>query len=201
MSEASDGLCPAEPLARVLEVLRGDDEAGLAVIAQLLDSYPLDPRLHFLQGSVMAGLQRYGEGRAAMARAVEIAPDFALARFQVGFLDLTSGRAMDAVRVWSPLANLPEDDPLQVFAAGLTYLAGDNFSEARRLLQKGIALNTQNPVMNADMQLILDEIDGMSDKPSDPGPGAPESDEPAPASAVDQLLKQSRLRGGSGRKH
>ena len=152
----------------------------------------------------MAGLQRYDEGRRAMARAVEIAPNFALARFQLGFLDLTSGRALDACGVWSPLGNLPQDEPLRVLAEGLANLASDNFSEARRLLQKGMALNSENPLINADMQLILDEIAELPDIIPGAAPALPQvadSEEPAPISAVDQLLRQSQLRGGSMRKH
>lgn len=204
MSETDSGLCPEAPLAQALEQLKGDDEGGLASIARLLQTYPLDPRLHFLQGSVMAGLQRYDEGRKAMARAVEIAPDFALARFQLGFLDLTSGRALDAIGVWNPLGNLPEKNPLRVLAKGLSNLAADNFAEARRLLQEGMALNVENPLINADMQLILDEIAELPDPPSEERPAVPLEAEPegaSPGSAVDQLLRQSRLRGGSGRTH
>src|ERR1700712_2563339 len=93
-------LCPGDALDALVAQLRHDDDGGLAKLGELLVSWPLDPRLHFLQGSVLAGLQRYDEGRRAMARAVDIAPDYALARFQLGFLELTSGRALDAVAVW-----------------------------------------------------------------------------------------------------
>lgn len=201
-------LCPEASLNAVVERLRGDDEGGLAAIGDLLKSWPLDPRLHFLEGSVLAGLQRYDEGRRAMARAVEIAPDFALARFQLGFLDLTSGRALDAMAVWAPLSGLPDDDALRVFSEGLANMAIDHFSEARRLLKRGMALNTANPMINADMQLILDEIANLPDKPAatadaDVQTGSGDgnatdaaTEEAAPASAVDLLLRQSQLRDG-----
>ncbi|MDE2597817.1 MAG: hypothetical protein KGL44_13165 [Sphingomonadales bacterium] len=213
MQQADNGLCPPERLAAVVEQLRGDDEGGLAAIARLQQSWPLDPRLHFLQGSVLAGLQRYDEGRRAMARAVEIAPGFALARFQLGFLDLTSGRALDAISVWTPLGELAEDDALRVLAEGLANMAVDNFAEARRLLKLGMSLNRDNPMINADMQLILDEIADLPDAPAaavpaaatpvDPAPTVADlpGEEPSPASAVDMLLRQSRLRGGSNTRH
>lgn len=210
MNRNGDGLCPADTLDAAVGELRSDDTAGLATLADLLRSWPLDPRLHFLQGSVLAGLQRYDEGRKAMARAVEIAPDYALARFQLGFLDLTSGRALDAVAVWTPLMALPEDEPLRVFAEGLTCLAADRFSDARQLLRRGMALNAEHPLINADMQLVLDEIADRAD-PSSGGAeggaaaGAPSvedrDEEGAPASAVDLLLRQSQLRGGGGTRH
>jgi tetratricopeptide (TPR) repeat protein len=201
--EAEAGLCPDEPMGKLLKQLEHDDQGGLQSLDRLAVQYPLDPRLHFLKGSILAGLQRYDEGRSAMARAIEIAPDFTLARFQLGFLDLTSGRAVDAIGVWTPLFSLDEKEPLRVFAEGLTNLAGDNFDEARRLLKLGMAMNTANPLINADMQLILDDIsDAPNPKTSDPkvaaetasASGSEKSDEPAPASAVHQLLQQSLLK-------
>lgn len=208
--DASGLLCPGDALDFLVAQLRHDDDGGLAKLGDLLGSWPLDPRLHFLQGSVLAGLQRYDEGRRAMARAVEIAPDYALARFQLGFLDLTSGRALDAVAVWTPLVNLPEDEPLRLLAEGLMNLASDRFSSARLLLKRGMELNTANPLLNADMQLILDQIADLPDAPTNddaptdddaaPQTGAPTQDD-VPASAVDLLLQQSRFKGDSGTRH
>ena len=191
-------LCPDDVMASIIRQLQTDDAGGLATIASLQISYPFDPRLHFLNGSVLAGLQRYDESRGAMARAIEIAPDYALARFQLGFLDLTSGRAVDAIGVWQPLFNLSEEEPLRIFAEGLTNLVGDNFAEARRLLLKGIELNTDNPMISTDMQLILDEIkDGVPQSA-----GAPTADPSTPSSAAHMLLQQYELKDSvNAKKH
>lgn len=199
--DANGLLCPGDTLEALVAQLRHDDDGGLAKLGGLLGSWPLDPRLHFLQGSVLAGLQRYDEGRRAMARAVEIAPDYALARFQLGFLDLTSGRALDAVAVWTPLVGLPEDEPLRLLAEGLMNLASDRFSEARRLLVRGMELNTAIPLINADMQLILDQIADLPDAAPPPGDAPPSIPDETPTSAVDLLLQQSRFKGDSGTRH
>ena len=200
MADQNDsGLCPERELSDVVGQLRDDDQGGLATIGRYLQSWPLDPRLHFLKGSVLAGLQRYDEARGAMARAIEIAPDYALARFQLGFLDLTSGRAIDALGVWQPLGALPDDFPLRVLAEGLANLCADQFGEAVRLLRKGMALNAEHPLINGDMQLILDEIEPLA--ATEPGAAQPtatapvSADEDAPASAVDLLLRQQGMRG------
>ena len=200
MSEGYEAgiLCPDDTMGSIIRQLQTDDAGGLATIASMQISYPLDPRLHFVRGSVLAGLQRYDEGRSAMARAIEIAPDYALARFQLGFLDLTSGRAVDAIGVWQPLFNLPEDEPLRIFAEGLTNLAGDNFAEARRLLNKGIELNTENPLISSDMQLILDEI---KDSPQAPSTEI-SPDQSVPSSAAHMLLQQFELKDSvNAKKH
>lgn len=182
-------LCPDEPMTEVVQLLQRSDDEGLIQIALLLGQYPNDPRLHFLKGSVLAGMQRYGEGRAAMQQAVAIAPGYELARFQLGFLELTSGMAHDAIATWGPFAALPEDAPFRLLSAGLTCLAQDDFAECDRLLRRGMEANREHPLINGDMQLILDEIAGKI--PQMPEPSAAT---PAPSSAVHQLLQQFELK-------
>lgn len=197
MEEANDGLCPQQRLDEVASQLSDDDEAGLAMLARLIHQWPLDSRLHFLQGSTLAGLQRYDEGRKAMARAVEIVPSFALARFQLGFLDFTSGRALDAIGVWNPLGLLPEGEPLRLFAEGLSQLAVDNFAEARHLLRRGMDRNRDNAAINADMQLILDEIERLPARGETVRDAAAEPlEDDTPASAAQYLLQQARPKSG-----
>lgn len=186
--------CPEEALADIVQLLQEDDEAGLTEIGRLLSRYPGDARLHFLQGSVLAGLQRYAEGRLAMARAVNVAPDYELARFQLGFLELTSGLAADAAATWQPFSQLPEGSAFRLLAAGLNCLAGDDFAECDRLLRMGMAVNTDHPLINGDMQLILDEIAPQLDQP------VPKSEaEAEPASATHQLLQQFALKDGANK--
>lgn len=187
-------LCPSEAIAEVVRILPNDDEAGLAQIAQLLGAYPFDPRLHFLKGSVLAGLQRYEEGRVAMVQAVNIAPEFELARFQLGFLELTSGLAAEAASTWAPFAALPDDSPFRLLSSGLNCLAQNNFAECDRLLRLGMAANQEHPLINGDMQLILDEIAGQL--------AASETvveSESEPASAALLLLQQFELKDSANK--
>ncbi|MFC4291079.1 tetratricopeptide repeat protein [Sphingorhabdus arenilitoris] len=196
-------LCPDEELSSILEVAGRDDEAGLDRLDNSLTSYPLDPRLHFLRGSVLAGLQRYEDGRHAMARAIEIHPDYALARFQLGFLDFTSGNVVEAIGVWKMLFDLADDEPLKLFAQGLINLSQDQFSECRRCLEKGISLNNANPAMNNDMMLILDEIAGLTEtdvqSPTQSSKAAEEHESAEETvSATSMLLKQFAVKRGDG---
>ncbi len=186
--------CSDAALAEVVHMLQDDDEAGLAEITRLLSHHSTDARLHFLQGSVLAGLQRYAEGRIAMARAVTIAPDYELARFQLGFLELTSGLSADAAATWQPFSELPESSAFRLLAAGLNCLARDEFPECDRLLRMGMAANADHPLINGDMQLILDEIASQLVQPAlDSDVGA------QPASATHQLLQQFALKDGASK--
>ncbi|MDF2385682.1 hypothetical protein JMG10_29725 [Nostoc ellipsosporum NOK] len=165
-------LCSDEEMAQLLAAMQASmpDELGLA--DRLIEAYPDDARLHFLRGSMLAGSGRPIEAHAALSRAVALAPDFALARFQLGFFELTSGEASRALATWEPLDTLPSDHYLAHFVRGLRHLIQDHFGEAIRELTEGIAANEENPPLNHDMRLIIDECsrlagDGASAKPAD----------------------------------
>jgi hypothetical protein len=51
-----------------------------------------------------------------MRRAIEIDPDYALARFQPGFLLLTCGQPQAALEIWKPLQALPDQHHLRLFS-------------------------------------------------------------------------------------
>lgn len=151
--------CPPERLTELVKIVGDDDDRGLIQIELLLVDFPADPRIHFLRGSVLAGRQLYAEGREAMAKAVEIAPGYEIARFQLGFLELTSGDPGAATATWAPLHDLEPDHYLRRFVTGLEHLARDEFPEAISALRDGIARNPENPLMSTDMQRIIEEVE------------------------------------------
>lgn len=172
--------CPDDLLAAALVSVDQDSEAGLASISELLSSYGRDPRLHFLRGSLLVSKAPQA-AEAAMSEALKCEPGFAICRFQLGLLQLSSGNPAAAVRTWGPLGSLGESHPLRILALGLRRLSEDRFSEARELLLQGIALNAENEAVNADMQLLLDELDRRES-------------ESEPVSSAHQLLQQSQTR-------
>lgn len=180
----NSALCPDDRIGDLLGAMNSDPEAGMRKLDQLLSGYPEDPRLHFLKGSMLAGREDYEGAKIEMRRAVDIAPDFAVARFQLGFLLLTSGQPYPAQEAWGPLYALPSEHFLRHFVNGLCHLIRDEFDETIRDLEKGIAANRENEPMNRDMQLIIDEVRA---KLQDPRGGA--------VSSVDLLLQQAALKG------
>jgi Flp pilus assembly protein TadD len=160
-------LCPDDVLMKLTELAAADTRKGLRRAEVLLGTYADDPRLHFLKGSLFAALQRFPEAAAPMRRAIEIAPDFHIARFQLGLLLLTSGMAQEAADVWAPLGALDSKDPLRLFAAGLQHMSRDEFAEAERLLLEGIAANSDHPALNGDMQMVLGQMRDVSSQSTD----------------------------------
>jgi Flp pilus assembly protein TadD len=165
--------------------LQQDDAAGRASLSALMIRWPDDPRLLFLDGSLKAAAEDYAGARAAMRRAVDIAPDYAIARFQLGFLLLTCGEGHAAQEAWGPLHGLPEGHYLRLFVTGLCHLIRDEFDDCERLLQHGMVANDENLPLNHDMQLIIDEA-RRKQRAGDEGEGA--------ASATQMLLQQAAFK-------
>jgi tetratricopeptide (TPR) repeat protein len=151
-------LCPPERLGDAVAAIRRDGPGALDGLVALNAEYPRDPRLPFLRGSILAGQGRTDEALEAMRSAVRLDPEFRIARFQLGFLELTMGRPADAQATWAPLRASLSDDPLSLFVEGLMCLIRDDFAETVRLLRRGIALNTENLPLNGDMGLIVDAL-------------------------------------------
>lgn len=161
-------LCPEETLAALVELADRDTERGLRRADALLLEYEEDPRLYFLKGSLLAAAQRYAEAEKPLREAVEIAPDFHIARFQLGLLLLTSGEAEKAADAWRPLAGLAPTDALRLFAEGLQHMARDEFAQAEALLRQGLERNTLHPPLNADMQMVLERMRKAAAAPPSP---------------------------------
>ena len=177
--------CPADLLDATVVLVRSDAGQGLTQVERLLGDYPRDARLHFLRGSLLASAQRYDHAQAAMAAAVGLAPAFALARFQLGLLQLTSRDPAAAKATWAPLLETDAEGALPAFARGLACLSENRFDEAARLLKAGLALNHDNPALSAEMTLILD---GLERAPGQAPASAPTAE--APVSAAHLLLQQ-----------
>lgn len=164
---------------------RLDAGGGVDLVDEALASHPHDPRLHFLRGSILASDRDYEAARAAVGEAVRLAPDYAIARFQLGFLEYTSGEPGLAAVTWQPLLSGPSTDPLRLFAEGLLCLPVDDVSGALVRLNEGLSLNQAYPPLNRDMQLIINELSGLA------GAEAPDASADQEAtSETDFLLRQ-----------
>jgi len=152
-------LCPEDELASLVQTMQEEGDGGIAAIERTLALYPGDPRLHFMLGSMLAGLQKPDAAHASLARAVDLAPDFAIARYQLGFFELTSGEVDKALSTWGPLLRLPENAYLRRFVEGMTHLVRDEFEPALAKLREGIGLNVENEPLNGDIRLLITECE------------------------------------------
>jgi Flp pilus assembly protein TadD len=155
---ASSRQCDDQVFNELVASLEAGAKDEIERTDRLLAEYPDDGRLHFLRGSMLVGIGRPIEALPALRKAVELAPDLVIARFQLGFFLLTSGEAGEALSVWGPLALLPDNHYLRLFAGGLTHLIRDEFGAAAAALREGIEANSENAPLNRDMALIIEQI-------------------------------------------
>jgi tetratricopeptide (TPR) repeat protein len=184
-------LAPDGELGEAIAALEADGSEAEQALDRLAAKYPDDPRIQFMKGSLLAGSGRSIEAHRALARAVELAPDYGLARYQLGFFELTSGEPQKALGTWGPLLAEPADSCLRKFVEGMTHLIRDEFAPAIALLEEGIALNTDNEPMNNDIWLLIAECRKLQRAAA--APNSEDSELSATSLMLDQLGSRNTL--------
>ena len=152
-------LADDDEIEQLVAAIGADAEDDVAAVDRLIDRYPQDPRLRFLKGSILAGRGEAIPAHEEMSCAVELAPDFTLARYQLGFFELTSGEADRALQTWGPILRLDKQQYLRRFVDGMAHLIRDEFAEAIAEFEAGVALNQENLPMNNDIRLLTRQLE------------------------------------------
>lgn len=121
-----------------------------------IENEPRRADLHYLLGAELAQGRDYDGAVMEMSRALELEPTLHMCRFQLGLLLLTMAMPDRARAVWEDLESLDNTAPLWHFKRGLDALIDDQFADCISALRTGIELNTINPALNRDMQMIID---------------------------------------------
>ena len=161
MTGKGNGQCSDERMQAILAAAGADSQRGVDAIDRALAEFPGDARLYFLKGSLQIGLKRFIEAHEALSQAIAIAPAFDLARFQLGFFELTSGEPANALATWEPLRALPQGHWMLSFVTGLEHLIADRFEPCIAALREGIATNLENLPLNHDMELIIGQCEKL----------------------------------------
>lgn len=148
---------------------KGEPDKAIEYLKHALETSGNHAKVHYLLGAEYAQLGMHDRAAQEMASAIDLDPSLVAARFQLGLLHLTNARLSEAVSVWEPLENLGENNPFFLFKSGLIHLANDEFDECLTYLRKGLSVNTSNPALNHDMQMIIDQVT------SSQNPSAPET--------------------------
>jgi tetratricopeptide (TPR) repeat protein len=150
----------ADYIHELMQRLKDADgrQGAIQLLADAADAHPADARPLLLLAAEFAENRDMDRAEAAYAAALQRAPDFWIARFQLGLLQFTSARPAVARVTWAPLDSLEEQHPLRLFKRAFEQLAEDDFEGARDLLHEGIAANSANPPLNRDMERLLERI-------------------------------------------
>ena len=149
----------------------GRREAALDLFAEASAADPSSGLPHFLIGSEQASAGDFAAAEPALARAVLLAPGFPLARYQLGLLQFTAGRAAVALLTWEPLLALGEHDALPHLVRGFAALAQDAPGEALEHFRAGLACRPDNPALCADIAQVISALEQWQS-----GSAAPEED-------------------------
>jgi tetratricopeptide (TPR) repeat protein len=133
----------------------GDAQQALHLYARASAANPASAVPHFLIGSEYAALAEVDKAEAALANAVLLAPALHIARYQLGLLQFSSGRAALALVSWGPLFQLDEAQPLPHFVRGFAALAHDDLAAAEAHFQSGLLRNHDNAALSADVEKVL----------------------------------------------
>lgn len=146
-------------LQRALDATRRDalDESE-ALCQQAIALAPGAAMPHYLRATNFAHAGRFELAEACYTACLTRAPDFAIARFQLGLLQASGGRAALAHATWEPLLGLPADHFLHLFARGLMLLLAERWTDARAAIERGLAANHENEPLNMDMRGLLERV-------------------------------------------
>jgi tetratricopeptide (TPR) repeat protein len=161
-------------------------EAALELFAQAGALAPDSGLPHFLIASEHAARGAVEAAESAFATAVVLAPEFTLARYQLGLLQFSTQRPALALVSWQPLLALPPADPLGHFVRGFAALAKDSFPEALQHYREGLACADINQALAADIRRVVEAVEQM------PAAGVPAGAEPA---AGQHVLLAGYVRG------
>lgn len=161
------------------EALRCTDTQDFAgAQTQLAEAMRISPASavpHFL---LAANFAQQGDSQEAEAQFIQCLlrdPTFALARFQLGLLQLTNGRGSVAMATWDPLLASVEDTYLKRFAQGFQEILLGNRASAERFFREGMSRNTGLPLLNRDIEGVLGRLAAMPGSQAESGAaGLPE---------------------------
>ena len=131
------------------------DESNVTRLRRAVIDDPRNAQLRYLLGAEMAQERDYESAVMEWSAAIALDPLLHVARLQLGLLHLTMARLDHARAVLAPLEDLDDSMALKQFKRGLEALIEDNFTACAAHLRAGIELNTDNPPLNADMQMLL----------------------------------------------
>jgi tetratricopeptide (TPR) repeat protein len=156
-----DKLDNDELLRLALDAINNDRDADAVVMLKtLLERDPGHVFATYLLAAQHAQMGMMDRAEAGFRAVVQQAPDFPIARFQLGQLLLVKGAGEEARHVLAPLTAGRE--ALGAYARGLSAAALEDLSTALSELEAGLALPQEIPALELDMRRLLSRLQGIA---------------------------------------
>ncbi|MFC0677965.1 hypothetical protein ACFFGH_08940 [Lysobacter korlensis] len=137
----------------------GQDGDALVLLKTLVEREPSHPMGRYLLAAQHAQLGLMDKAEEGFRLVVAVAPDFFMARFQLGQLLLVQGNATESRGLLEPMTSRP--DALGRYAAALVAAGQDDAGGAVAELRAGLALPQELPALASDMQRLLATLEGL----------------------------------------
>jgi tetratricopeptide (TPR) repeat protein len=158
-----DKLDNDELLRVALDAINQDKHAdAVSMLKTLLERDAKHIFGNYLLAAEHAQLGMMDRAEEGFKKTVEMAPDFPMARFQLGQLYLVKSDSTAAKTVLAPLAELPAGQALSAYAKGLIAAANENVNEAISQLQTGLGCEQEIPALAKDMQRVLNNLEALA---------------------------------------
>lgn len=149
-----------EMLRAALDAINQSRNAeAMSLLKTLVHRDPGNVFGHYLLAAEHMQLGLVDRAEEGFQRVVGLAPDFPMARFQLGQLYLVKGEPALATSVLAPLASLPAGTALSSYAKGLMAAAADDAAGAIDGLRAGLACEQDVPALASDMQRLLADLE------------------------------------------
>ena len=150
---------PAELLASVEHATaHGDHTTALTLLKDGAERFADNADIAYRLGAEFAHLELFDAAERQMQRALDINGDHAIARFHLGFLQLSRSRYPEALATWQALDTLVADHALRLYKQAFEVLAEDRYAPARELLRRGLAAQGSTDALNREMEKLLASI-------------------------------------------
>lgn len=196
MTNSADSLSPLVQQAMAASQA-GDTTHALGLLQQAAAEEPGSGIPHFLMGSEYASIGQFEQAELAFSNAVLLSPQLPVARYQLGLLQYSSGRAPAALVTWQPLLSLGETSPMPHWVRGFAALAQDQFDTAKGHFETGVRLNTENPPMSSDILKIIAQIEAVQRSNAEQAEGTSNPPQTEEAEASAHFLLSSYGRQGT----
>jgi tetratricopeptide (TPR) repeat protein len=143
----------------------GDSNTALSLLEQAMALEKASAAACFLFASEHASLGNFEKAEESFANTVLLAPQWHIARYQLGLLQFSSGRAAAALVTWAPLFDLDASNCFVHFVRGFGSLAQDQFAQATAHFRAGLALPVENAALAGDIEKVLARIEHLTTGP------------------------------------
>jgi tetratricopeptide (TPR) repeat protein len=120
---------------------RGEFDAALPLLEQMLAARPDDVNAHYMKGLCHLQKGQTGLAIASLRRVVELAPGFAAAHLNLGVCYERLGDTENALASYGKTLELEPGNPLALYNAGVLHYNAGRVAEALPYFEKGVAVN------------------------------------------------------------